>query len=109
MNKNIYTSVPQSLKDEQFETLIHSPAVKIERIISDGQATAAGEWYDQQWNEWVILLKGSAGIRFEDENDTITLNAGDYLFIKARRRHRVEWTSTEEKCIWLAVHFRPQL
>jgi len=79
--------------------------LKIERIISQGQASPPGFWYDQAWNEWVILLKGSATLQFEDEPATRALGAGDYVFIPARKRHRVEWTEPQQPTVWLAVHF----
>jgi cupin 2 domain-containing protein len=79
--------------------------LKIERIISQGQASAPGFWYDQTWNEWVIVLQGSAALRFEDEGAGRTLGTGDYVFIPARQRHRVEWSDPRQPTVWLAVHF----
>jgi cupin 2 domain-containing protein len=98
-------SMVSAAEGEEFAPLLARPGLKIERIVSRGQASAPGFWYDQQDNEWVIVLKGSAGLRFEDEAAARTLGAGDYVFIPARRRHRVEWTSLTEPAVWLAVHF----
>ena len=64
-----------------------------------------GFWYDQAWNEWVIVLKGNAKLQFEHEPAARTLSTGDYVFIPARKRHRVEWTEPQQPTIWLAVHF----
>jgi cupin 2 domain-containing protein len=100
----IFGHIPPSLPTELFETLVHRGAVRIERILSHGQATPEGEWYDQDQDEWVLLLAGSAGLLFEGEPKPRRLTAGDYLMIPARRRHRVAWTSTDETTIWLAVH-----
>jgi cupin 2 domain-containing protein len=52
-----------------------------------------------------MLLRGSAGILFEDAEGTIVLKPGDWLDIPAHRKHRVEWTVPNEKTIWLAVHY----
>lgn len=88
---------------EVFETLLARPATsfELERIVSHGQATPAGEWYDQAWEEWVLLLQGQAELGWADGSRT-RLGTGDSLLIEAHRRHRVEMTSPD--CIWLAVH-----
>ena len=100
---NIF-NLPASLPDEElFETLLSSDNVLIERIISTGQTTPPGEWYDQEQDEWVILLQGEAELSYAD-GSRIKLCSGDYVFIPARQKHRVEYTSSEPPCIWLAVH-----
>ena len=78
---------------------------RLERIVSAGQATPPGEWYDQDTHEWVALLTGGAGLRFEDEAEPRVLAPGDYLLIPAHRRHRVEWTDPEPPTVWLALHY----
>ena len=88
---------------EIFEPLIKGRNLLIERIISTGQSTASGEFYDQERDEWVILLQGEALLSFEDGRN-VRLRRGDYTFIAAHVRHRVEQTSSEPPCIWLAVH-----
>lgn len=96
--------LPSPLPDiEQFEILAEAKQLRIERILSIGQTTPFGEWYDQDRDEWVILLQGEAELAYED-NIRQRLKAGDYLLIPAHCRHRVEYTSTEPPCIWLAVH-----
>jgi len=96
--------VPQSLPVEEFvEPLIVDRGVLIERIISTGQVSPPGFWYDQDRDEWVALLQGQARIGWEDGR-VKDFNPGDWVFIPAHERHRVEWTSTEITCIWLAVH-----
>lgn len=103
---NIFAKLPFHAASVEFsEPLFEFEGVMVERIISNGQATPAGEWYDQERNEWVILLTGHAGIQIEDELDTRVLRPGDYLFLPAHCRHRVEWTAENERTIWLAVHF----
>lgn len=91
---------------ESVGVLAASPAVRVERIVSTGQATAPGAWYDQEWDEWVALLQGEAALRFADGR-TLALRRGDWLLIPAHERHRVEATSADPPCVWLAVHLAP--
>ena len=80
---------------------------RVERIVSPpGYADAPDSWYDQQRDEWVTVLAGSAGLRFADEAAPRALRAGDHLTIPAHRRHRVEWTDAERPTVWLAVTYR---
>lgn len=102
--ENILADLPDSL-DEIFDTLLEKPGIKIERIISSGQATPEGEWYDQDRNEWVLLLSGSARLMIEGEEAPRKLAAGDYLLLPAGCRHRVDWTDPDLKSVWLAIHF----
>ncbi len=100
---NIF-DLPSSLHNEElFESLVSTDNILIERIISTGQSTPPGEWYDQDKDEWVILLQGEAVLSYSDRSQ-IKLIAGDYLFIPAHQKHRVEYTTSEPPCIWLAVH-----
>ena len=94
-----------NIGEEDFSEILARPGLKIERIISHGQTSPAGFWYDQAWNEWVIVLKGSATLQFEQEPAARSLDVGDYVFIPARKRHRVEWTEPQQPTVWLAVHF----
>ena len=103
---NLLADIPPALEAEQVIALVTAPNVTIERIVSRGQASPSGFWYDQERPEWVLLVAGSAGIRFEDEATPRTLKAGDHLHIPAHARHRVEWTDAAGPTIWLAVHHR---
>ena len=94
-----------SAGEEAFSEIFARPGLKIERIISQGQVSPPEFWYDQAWNEWVVVLRGSATFQFEDEPATRALGEGDYVFIPARKRHRVEWTDPQQQTVWLAVHF----
>lgn len=102
---NIYSDIPPDMPEEIFETIAASGTVRIERIISHGQTTPQGSWYDENLNEWVILLKGSAEILFEGEANAVTLLPGDHILIPAHRRHRVSRTDRGKPTIWLAVYF----
>jgi len=100
---NIFQLPAELPATELLEALIPDQGILIERIISSGQASPAGEWYDQDRDEWVVLLQGIAEIAWEDGRQQ-QLIAGDWLMIPAHERHRVVWTSPEPNCIWLAVH-----
>lgn len=101
---NLYANLPRTLPHERVDILLEAGGTTLERIVSTGQATPAGQWYDQPHAEWVLLLQGSAGLRFEDERETRTLAPGDHVFIPAHARHRVEWTRAHEPTVWLALH-----
>ncbi len=103
---NLFSGIPEDFKDEVVQTLLKTDHFRLERIISSGQATPAGQWYDQETDEWVILLKGGAGLLFEGEGEVRVLRAGDYVHIPAHMRHRVEWTEVGEKTVWMAIHHR---
>ena len=102
--KNIFTDIPAQLPAELFEILLQNKHVKIERILSKGQASPTDFWYDQPHAEWVILLEGQARLQFAQDGSIITLTAGDYLFIPAHKKHRVDWTDPAVTSIWLAIH-----
>lgn len=104
IKKNIFKDLPLSSPDEIFESIIENENIKIERIISEGHATSEGYWYDQDQNEFVMLLQGKAQISFT-EDEPVVLNPGEYIIIPAHKKHRVEWTSKIEKTLWLAVFY----
>lgn len=100
---NIFELLPTDLSAEVFETIFQKSGLKIERIISEGHVTPTDDWYDQNQDEWVMVLQGSAKLLYEDGRE-IVLNRGDYLTIPAHQKHQVSWTDPEQKTIWLAVH-----
>ncbi len=104
--KNIFLGIKNQSPEEIFEPIIKTNQFKIERIISSGQSTDKGKWYDQDVDEWVILLKGSAGLLFESNNEKIIMKPSDYINIPAYQKHRVEWTVADEETIWLSVRYR---
>jgi cupin 2 domain-containing protein len=101
---NLFQHIPTDLDEEVFETLVQSGTVKIERIISSSHTSPESGWYDQDKEEWVIVLRGSATISFAD-GSAVDLQEGDYLAIPAHRKHRVSRTSSEPETVWLAVHY----
>ena len=102
--RNICRPLPERQALEAFETLLHSPAVRIERIVSHGHASPADFWYDQNEAEWVLLVQGSARLAFADGSET-ALEAGDYVHIPAHCRHRVVQTDPNMPTVWLAVFY----
>jgi cupin 2 domain-containing protein len=100
---NLLRDLPNAGAGEVIEQIVAAPGVRIERIVSFGQASPPGFWYDQPQAEWVLLLAGAARLRFEDEPEPRPLGAGDWVAIAARRRHRVEWTDPATPTVWLAV------
>jgi cupin 2 domain-containing protein len=102
---NLYEDLPVAGSEEAFTALLARPGVHVSRIVSHGQASPAGFWYDQPHGEWVLLLAGAARLRFEDEAHDRVLAPGDHLDIAAHRRHRVQWTAPDTPTIWLALHY----
>ncbi|HLF00049.1 MAG TPA: cupin domain-containing protein [Gaiellaceae bacterium] len=91
------------LDEELVETIASGEGVAVERIVSTGQATPAGEWLEQTRDEWVVLLEGEAELGYDD-GSRLRLGPGDHVVIPCGVRHRVEWTRSDPPCIWLAVH-----
>lgn len=91
---------------EQFEELLSRSGFQVERIVSSGQSSPPGFWYDQDVAEWVVLLSGAAELQFEDEDRPRRMIPGDWIDIAPHRRHRVNWTDASQPSIWLAIHYR---
>jgi cupin 2 domain-containing protein len=101
---NLLRDLPATRDAEQFATLLTRPGARIERIVSTGQSTPPGEWLEQPWDEWVLLIGGAAGLMIEGGEEW-RLEPGDHLLIEANSRHRVTWTGSDPPAVWLAVHF----
>jgi cupin 2 domain-containing protein len=102
---NIFRGLGIPGPDEQIDLLTMRAGVRIQRIVSHGHRSATDFWYDQADDEWVLVVKGSGTIAFDD-GETVTLGTGDHLLIPAHRRHRVE--NTEASTIWIAVFIPTQ-
>ncbi len=101
--KSIYKTDKKPASGEEItETLINRRSIKVERIISNRASTG---WYDQDENEFVLLLKGGAVLDFDGE--TVEMKEGDWILIKAHQKHRV--VSTEKDTVWLCVFFRDEI
>jgi cupin 2 domain-containing protein len=104
---NLFAGVAARLDAERFDTLVETEGLRLERIVSTGQTTPAGEWFDQDRDEWVVLVAGTAELLFEGEAAPRPLAAGDWLRIPAHARHRVTRTDPDRPTVWLALHHAP--
>ncbi len=102
---NIYESIPKDPDAEIFNDIISTPGTRIERIISKGHTSPEIGWYDQEENEWVMVLEGAGTLTFED-GSVAHLSKGDHINIPAHCRHRVSWTDLDQITIWLVVFYR---
>lgn len=105
-NRNIFDNVDCNTSSEVFDILADGSNVKVERIVSPaGYKMPVGQWYDQDTDEFVILLKGSAVILFKEDAVEVSLKPGDFINIPRHKLHSVESTDKKEQTIWLAVHY----
>jgi len=110
---NLLHDVPANAPDEIVAALQRwqgAGDVRIERIVSNGQASPRGFWYDSPEDEWVLVVSGSGAVEIEG-GATHALGAGDWLHLPAHCRHRVAWTDPAQPTVWLAVHVarKPQV
>ncbi len=105
---NLLADLPNAAGGEVLEILLARDGLRIERIVSHDPATAAGEWYDQDDDEWVVVLQGAARIEIEGEAAPRSLTPGDFVYLPAHCRHRVTWTTLDTPTVWLAVHAAPE-
>jgi cupin 2 domain-containing protein len=103
---NIFEYIPDHIPEELFHEILKTKNIKIERIVSSGHSSEDNDWYDQEENEWIILLKGSAGLLFEGDEKAVVLKSGDYIHISSHTKHRVEWTDPGMVTVWLAVYYK---
>ncbi len=103
---NLFSVLPESLPEELIEVLAANSQLRIERIVSTGHQSPPDFWYDQDEDEWVALLKGSARLEFASEQRPVDLQPGDYVLIPAHQKHRVAMTSPDEPTVWLAIFFK---
>jgi mannose-6-phosphate isomerase-like protein (cupin superfamily) len=101
--ENLLAKLPAAKRAEAFTDLLSRPGVRLERIVSRGQATPEDEPMVQAQDEWVLLLEGAAGMRVEDSAE-VSLGPGDHLLIEGGQRHWVTWTAKDRETVWLALH-----
>jgi len=107
LKHNIFESIPEQFNNEVTESLFKNEKINIERIVSKGHYSPENGWYDQEFDEWVIVLKGAATLEFESLKTsarTISLTSGDYIHIAAHTKHKVTWTEPNLETVWLVVH-----
>ena len=102
---NLFSNLQCDSSKELVELLVNEKTVRIERIVSRGQASPDGFWYDQPQSEWVTVLRGRARLLFAGDEETVELGPGDFINIPAHSRHRVQWTTPDEPTVWLAVFY----
>lgn len=100
--QNLFSPNNKNPKEEQFDTLLKTKNIHIEKITSHGQVSE--EWYEQERDEWVLLIEGEGWLLFEEEKSEVHLKKGEYTYIPKMKRHKVIHTSSP--AIWLAVHFK---
>ena len=100
---NLFDDLASTTDGERVDVLHASSALRIERVVSHGQRSPEGSWYDQAEDEWVLLVSGSAVLEFEGQATSVQLVPGDWVFIAARRRHRVVFTATDAPSVWVTV------
>ena len=103
--KNIFSAIPDDIPQELLEDILTAGSFKIERIVSKGHSSPKEFWYDQDKNEWIILLRGRAGLLFEGSDDIVELKSGDYINISSHLRHRVAWTDPDTETVWIAIMY----
>ncbi len=104
---NLFEPVPEHSGEEFTEILASGKGdLNIERIVSRGHQSPPEFWYDQETVEWVLLVKGSATLEFDEEKEPVDLKPGDWIEIPAHQRHRVAKTAPDEDTVWLAVHWK---
>ncbi len=105
---HILADLPAAATQEQFDSLLQTPGLHLERIVSPpGHCTPEGEWFDQARDEFVLVLQGRGALVFEEREGETVLNPGDYLRLPAGVRHRVSWTDAQAPTVWLALHYDP--
>ncbi len=100
---NILLPLPPPSAEEAIETLLQAGGVRVERIVSHGQASPEGFWYDQDEAEWVLVLSGRARLQIEGEAQERALGPEDSMLLRAHCRHRVAWTEPGVATVWLTI------
>ncbi len=83
---------------ERNEEIARLSGAVVEHILSGSLPSPLD--YDQDHDEWVVLLNGGAVLEVGGER--LDLVAGDWLFLPAHVTHRLIETLPETS--WLAVH-----
>ena len=105
VRRSLLAAIPVELPVEITDILASGKGVRIERIVSRGHHGAPDSWYDQDQDEWVLLVRGAAILQFARDDTSLFLSPGMYVHIAAHEKHRVQWTSEDEDTIWLAVFY----
>jgi cupin 2 domain-containing protein len=101
---NLFSDLESLDGSERFDDILKRQNVRIERIVSKGHVSDPSFWYEQAWDEWVLVVSGSAVLEFD--KDSLKMVAGDHVLIPAFKRHRVKSTSLTDPTVWLAIHLQ---
>jgi cupin 2 domain-containing protein len=101
---NLFDQIEALKDEEQVDSLLNSEHARILRIVSKGHRSAYDFWYDQQDDEFVVLVSGAARLEFEGVRTAMDLKPGDWTFIPAHEKHRIAWTDPNQESVWLAMH-----
>lgn len=101
-SSNFFTNANPPAEGERFDELLRHKNLVIERIVSSSLITP--QEYVQSQDEWVLLVQGEAALQVDGRS--VSLKAGDYLFLPAGTPHTVERTS--DGAMWLTVHLHPE-
>jgi cupin 2 domain-containing protein len=101
---NLLAAIPNAAAGEVVTPLVVRGGMRFERIVSMGQASPEGFWYDQPEHEFVFLAQGHAELELADGR-IVTLRPGDWLEIEAHVRHRVRSTAPDEPTVWLVAFY----
>jgi len=85
-------------KGETFTTLLEHKNIKINRIVSSSNIKPVE--YNQEEDEWLVLLEGEATLLFDEKEKILT--KGETLFIPAKVPHTV--TKISHGTVWLTMH-----
>jgi cupin 2 domain-containing protein len=105
---NLFADLParEAIPAAEIFDVVHAqPGLRVERIVSHGQASPPGFWYDQPEAEWVLLVCGAARLEIDGETKPRHLQPGDWINLPAHCRHRVAWTDPQQATVWLAMHY----
>ncbi|WP_398329565.1 Nif11 domain/cupin domain-containing protein [Vulcanococcus sp.] len=100
---NLLSSSCPATGEERVDRLIEGLGWRLERIHSCLASSPEGFWYDPAEAEWVMVLRGSARLQFENEPQPRDLCVGDSLLIRPHQRHRVVTTDPDPGTLWLAL------
>lgn len=106
---NLFDTTTATPEAERTEILLAAAGLRLERILSLGQASPPGFWYEQAEAEWVAVLSGRARLTIAGEPADRELGPGDAVFLPAGCRHRVAWTDPAGPTVWIALFVDPAL
>ena len=101
--RSLLGGLPAARDGEVVQPMLAAEGVRLERIVSHGQASPEGFWYDQSQAEWVMVVAGAARLAIDGQADELVLGPGDAVYLPALCRHRVTWTDPDRPTVWLAL------